>query len=98
MSNLHSDGVLKTFFTILLSHSKLCYDIDRIRVSEYIDINFIPSKEYTRLYLQHESDNISISSLNFLKKSITKSEKDDESLLFYNLASYGESHGISAVV
>ena len=87
-SNLHSEGVMKTFFNILLTHRQLCYDIDRIRVNEYIDIDFTPSKEYTQLYLEHESKLINISSLSFLKKSIDKSEKDDESLLFFNLVSY----------
>ncbi len=87
-ANLHSEGVMKTFFNILLTHRQLCYDIDRIRVNEYIDIDFTPSKEYTQLYLQHESKLISLSSLSFLMKSIDKSEKDDERLLFFNLASY----------
>ena len=85
---LQNEGVMKTFFNILLTHRKLCYDIDRIRCNEFIDIDISSDKEYAKRYLEHENILIDISSLEFLKKSLSCKNQDNDSNIVFDLASY----------
>ena len=87
-NNLQNEGVMKIFFNILLTHRKLCYDIDRIRCNEFIDIDISSDKEYAKRYLEHENILIDISTLEFLKKSLSCKNKDNDSNIVFDLASY----------
>lgn len=68
--NIHNDipseGIMKTFYNILLTHERLCYETDRIRLSEFNDVDNNPSKEYIDLFKRYMDIPLSITSISAL--------------------------------
>ncbi|SFW32673.1 hypothetical protein [Ruminococcus flavefaciens] len=62
-NDIPSEGIMKTFYNILLSHERLCYEFDRIRLSEFNDVDINPSQEYIDLFKQYQEIPLSISSI-----------------------------------
>ena len=64
-NDIPSEGIMKTFYNILLSHERLCYEFDRIRLSEFNDVDINPSQEYIDLFKRYQDIPLSISSIQF---------------------------------
>lgn len=65
-NNLPSEGIMKTFYNILLTHERLCYEADRIRLAEFNDVDINPSKEYIELFKRYMDIPLSITSISAL--------------------------------
>lgn len=91
--DIQTEGVMETFFDILLTFKKLCYEEDRIRLFNYIDMDLKPNKEYTDLFKKYEETYIDISVLSSLKDLFSWADEHECREDLYSLLSYGE--GIS---
>ena len=90
--NLHTstEGVMKTFFNILLAHNQLCYEIDRIKANEYVNLDLCPNAEYTKLFKKFENELLEVQAVSELNKAIGCKNKSDNLNKIFNLISYCE--------
>ena len=65
-NNLPSEGIMKTFYNILLTHERLCYDANRIRLAEFNDVDNNPSIKYIDLFKRYMDIPLSITSISAL--------------------------------
>ncbi len=75
---MSTEGVMKTFFNILLTHKKLCNETDRIKAAEYVDIDMRPNAEYTELFRKFELETLKTPKVSILKKYIDCKNKPEE--------------------
>lgn len=87
---MSTEGVMKTFFNILLTHQKLCNETDRIKAAEYIDIDMHPNTEYTELFRRFEFKTLNTSEVSIIKKYIDFKNKPEEINDVFDLISYCE--------
>ena len=85
---MSTEGLMKTFFNILLTHKKLCNETDRIKASEYVDIDMRPNAEYTKLFRKFEFENWKTPEVSILKKYIDCKNKPEEIKNVFDLISY----------
>ena len=83
-----TEGVMKTFFNVLLTHKKLCNEIDRIKAAEYVDIDMRPNIEYTELFRRFEFKTLKIPEVIILKKYIDCKNKPKDIKNVFDLISY----------
>lgn len=90
--NLHTstEGVMKTFFNILLAHNQLCYEIDRIKANEYVNLDLCPNAEYTKLFKKFENELLEVQAVSELNKAIDCKNRSDNLNKIFNLISYCE--------
>ena len=88
--NLHmsTEGIMNTFFNILLVHRRLCYETDRIKVTQFIDIDFQPNTEYIELFRKYEYETLKTSKASMFKKALEWGKKPEEINNVFNLISY----------
>lgn len=87
---LPTEGVMETFFNILLTFKNLCYEEDRIRLFNYINMDFHFNKEYTELFKKYEKMEIDIYSISSLKEFLSWADEHQCREDLYYLLSYGE--------
>lgn len=85
---MSTEGVMKTFFNILLTHKKLCNETDRIKSAEFVDIDICPNAEYTDLFRKFEFKTLKTSNVSILKKYIDCKNKPEEIKNVFDLISY----------
>lgn len=71
------EGVLKTFFNILLTHQKLCYERDRIQINYEVCLSERVDEKYASLFLKYEKCNVDYETIDLVKKYL-KSRKTDK--------------------
>lgn len=64
------EGVLKTFFNILLTHEKLCYERDRIQINYEVCLSDKVSEKYAELFLKYENAHVDYETINLVKKHL----------------------------
>lgn len=84
------EGVMNTFFNILLTHRQLCYDNDRIRLNDAIHVDIKPSEKYSALFRKYECKTLIVEKVKYLKKSLNTPYKSIEVTEVLNLISYFE--------
>jgi len=84
------DGVMSTFFNILLTHRQLCYSTDGIRVNEVNDVKVSPDKEYTTIFRKYENRPLMVSAVGYLKEALDSSDRSAEAQDIFDLISYFE--------
>ena len=84
------EGVMNTFFNILLTHRQLCYDNDRIRLNDAIHVDIKPSEKYSALFRKYECKTLIVEKVKYLKKSLNTPNKSIEVTEVLNLISYFE--------
>lgn len=87
---MSSEGVMKTFFNILLTHQKLCYETDRIKAAEYVDIDMHPNAEYTELFRRNEFETLKTPEVSIFKNYVDRKNRPEEIKNVFNLISYCE--------
>lgn len=66
----NNEGVMKTFYNMLICHEFLCNDIDRINVNYRICFSSAPNSEYADIYKKCEGQRIRWDSLDILKQAL----------------------------
>ena len=82
------EGVMKSFYTLLLLHEKLCYDYDRITVNYNTILESCPSKEYAEMFIKYEDVNVDFETVQLINKSFDSECVDDKVLEIRKLISY----------
>ena len=85
---MSTEGVMKTFFNILLTHKKLCNETDRIKAVEYVDIDMRPNAEYTELFRTNEFKTLKTPEVTMFKKYIDRKNKPEWIKNIFDLISY----------
>lgn len=85
-----AEGVMKSFFNLLLNHQQLCYLTDRINMKSFLAIPQKPDDKYVSLYRKYESQVIYVDKIHFLKKSLKAKERPAIVNDLFNLLSYSE--------
>lgn len=87
---LPAEGIMETFYNILLAHERLCYEYDRIKLFNYINMKFDFKKEYTELFKAYEEMYIDLSSISSLDDLLSWADEHKCQEDLYFLLSYGE--------
>lgn len=53
-SFVSNEGVMKSFYNLLLCHEKLCNDIDRVNITDRLSVPDIPNKEFVSAFKETE--------------------------------------------
>ncbi len=64
------EGVLQTFFNIMLTHQKLCYERDSIQINYEICLCEKPSRRYTDLFLKYENAVVDYETIELVKRHL----------------------------
>ena len=83
-----SEGVFKTFFNIMLTHKKLCYEHDRIEINYSIDLSEKPDDKYVQLFLENENYVINKELLKLIEKSFRSPVEDEKVYIIRRFLSY----------
>lgn len=86
--DIPSEGIMKTFYNILLTNERLCYEADRIRLADFNDVDIDPSKEYIDLFMRYQDIPLPISSISSLKDYLKSDYKLKEIDDIFKLFSY----------
>lgn len=66
----NNEGVMKTFYNMLICHEFLCNDIDRININYRICFSPAPNSEYADVYKKCEGQRICWDHLDILKRAL----------------------------
>lgn len=64
------EGVLQTFFNILLTHQQLCYERDRIKINYEICLCEKPSSKYCELFKKYEGVMVGYEAIALVKRHL----------------------------
>lgn len=84
------EGVMKSFYNLLLLHEKLCYDYDRIKINYSTALDGNPTEAYVKLFIENENENIDFETISLVHRSFNCENKDEIVLRIRNLISYFE--------
>jgi len=82
------EGIMKSFYTLLLLHEKLCYDYDRITINYNTILENCPSKEYVEMFIKYEDVNVDLETVRLIQKSFEGECDNDMVLEIRKLLSY----------
>ena len=85
-----AEGVMRSFFNLLLNHKQLCYLTDRINMKSFLVIPQKPDDKYVSLYRKYESQVIHVDKIHIFKKSLKAKESPAIVTDLFNLLSYFE--------
>lgn len=85
-----TEGVMKTFFNMLLIHKKLCYLTDRISMESFLSPPQRPDDKFIALYKKYESQVIYVDKIPVLAEALKNKDNPEILTDLLNLLSYFE--------